>query len=457
MRINSVQNSINSRVYFSGYAEKKVSQINKKEAAAASAVALGTLVSSVAVFAKLKRPSLKPFSKFIQNLADGLYEISGRRVNQRALSCVMDKTEFINEISKLKKSDYTYNFENFERYGFSADFHMHTNYSDGDIEVADLLDEISRYADNLFKRTGKKFIFSITDHDSVEGVKEALSIIADNPEQFRNVKFIPGVELSFTHRSPKSSNPFEISEVLAYGINPFKFDKFCQNLQAKRSRFIDDMLDDIQKAYPKTHYNREELIQFYGLNPDCLMMNCHWPVYHYAQTKTLLTIQAVRRGFDSDKFYRDTMLSIPLKDRNVWYLKEHNLLDSDLNEMDIIKFIRRFHEPHIENGKLVTSSENRFEDLIDILSKDDNVVLSFAHPYFTAEKAIDPQKSLNEFVRNSKGLIQISEGYHQAYPEHVKMNEVEKVNGYLKDLIQIGGSDNHSSIYIGAIYEGRQY
>ena len=455
MRISAIQRSFNDRVMFVGNAEKNL-QTTKKEAATTSAIALGTLISSIFIY-KMRGASMRPCSEFMSALADGVSKMTGNKLNPHSLSCVMDKTEFINNILKLKKNDYVYNPQNIENFGFSADFHMHTIHSDGKISVPKLLDEICEYADDLFKRTNKKFTFSITDHDSVEGVKEALVIIAENPEKFRNVHFIPGVELSFTHSATTGNNPFEISEVLAYGINPFKFDKFCKNLQERRSKFIDNMLEDIQKAYPKTKFDRDELIKFYNLNPDCLMMNSHWAVYHYGQTKTALTIQAARRGFDPEKFYSDTMSGIDVKNRNVWYLRENNLLDSDINESDLIKFIRRSYEPHLENGELVTQSENKFEDLIDILSEDDNVVLSFAHPYFTAEKSHEPQKLLNEFIENSKGLLQISEGYHQAYPGHVNMNEVEKVNGYLDKLIQIGGSDNHNSTYIGAIYEGGLY
>ncbi|MFQ8625615.1 MAG: PHP domain-containing protein [Candidatus Gastranaerophilaceae bacterium] len=139
-----------------------------------------------------------------------------------------------------------------------ADFHMHTTHSDGNISVGKLLDEISEYGNKLFARTGKKFMFSITDHDSVAGVKEALGIIAKSPEKFRNVRFIPGVELSFSHKAPKSSNPCEISEVLAFGFDPFKLSKHMDALQLKRVQTIDNMFSEIKKALPLTNFDKKK-------------------------------------------------------------------------------------------------------------------------------------------------------------------------------------------------------
>ncbi len=444
MKVYSVKNGVNT-LCFMGNDTKKSSKHGKTKTIAAAA--LGGIISSVLVY-KLSRPTPKACSDCVKSIAEGLSALSTEKVAPKSLSCVMDKNEFLEVISSLKEGNYRYSAENIKNFGFLADFHMHTIHSDGKISVPQLLEEISEYSNNLFKRTGKKFMFSLTDHDSVEGVKEALSIIEKKPEKYRNIKFIPGVELSFSHRAPNEKNPFEISEVLAYGINPFKFDKFCKNLQQKRSNCIDKMLDDICKLIPLTKFSRHELIEFYELNPECIMMNSHWQVFHYAQTKHALTIQASRKGVNPEIFYAETMKNIDIKQRNVSYLKQNNLLDHDINESDIISNIREKYHPNIINGKFVTPAESKFSDIIDALKDDGNVILAFAHPYFTAKKVNNPITVLNDFINNSKGLLQLSEGYHQAYPADVNMDEVKKVNGYLNKLMQIGGSDNHKEVYI---------
>ena len=448
MKVYSVQSKYKNDVCFTNdkLKLKATLQDNKKGILISAGVALGVLVSSVAVY-KFHRPAGNNYSEFVKNLAVGVSAITGRKVNPFSLSCVMDKTEFVKEVSKLRGENYVYSPENIRKFGFLADFHMHTNHSDGNISVGKLLDEISQYSQNLFKRTGKKFMFSITDHDSVEGVKEALVIISKNPEKFRFVKFIPGVELSFAHSSPKSKNPFEISEVLAYGIDPFKFEGFCKKLQAKRTNMIDKMLQDIQQALPLTKFDKDELFKYFGLNPKILIMNSHWPVFHYAQTKHALTIQASRKGVAPDILYKDVMENIGSDHKNVWHLRQNRILDEDIDESYLIEDVRKSYAPHLEDNEFVSFGENQFEDLISELS-DHDAVLSFAHPYFTAEKFHNPKEILNGFVESSEGLLQLSEGFHQAYPSHVNMDEVDKVNAYLDNLIQIGGSDNHRPVYI---------
>jgi len=63
-----------------------------------------------------------------------------------------------------------------------VDLHCHSNYSDGALSPIELLSK----ANNV-----NIDIISITDHDSVEGVKEAIEI-----EKKNNLRIIPGVELS---------------------------------------------------------------------------------------------------------------------------------------------------------------------------------------------------------------------------------------------------------------------
>lgn len=443
MKVSSVSSTYNHSVYSPNIGNSA----QKKSGMSPAGFILGGILSSVALY-KITKPNVKVCTEYMKALAAGVSEMTGKIVNPLSLSCVMSKEEFIEQIVKLKKQHYLYTPENIKNFGFQADLHMHTNYTDGKISVKNLLKEISEYADNLYKRTGQKFVFSISDHDSVGAVKEALAIIAESPEKFRNVRFIPGVEMSFSHKAPKSSNPCEISEILAYGVNPFKVDKYFDNLQARRNSTIDNMLAEIQKALPLTNFNKEELIKTYNLNPNCYMMNSQWAVNHYAQTKHAITIQASRQGINPSKLYEDVMKNIDVKNRNVWYLKNNNVLDKDINETNVISNVRKKYEPHLVDNKVVLTNESSFENLIDLFQKDNNVVLAFAHPYFTAMKFHNPNKALNSFIYHSKGLIQVSEAYHQAYPKDVSLDKVNETNDYLKKLINIGGSDNHKETYL---------
>ncbi len=69
---------------------------------------------------------------------------------------------------------------------YVVDYHMHSYYSDGTMSPVDL---VKKYKDAEYD------IISLTDHDGIDGLKEA-SIAAEA----LNIKFVPGVELSTEHR-----------------------------------------------------------------------------------------------------------------------------------------------------------------------------------------------------------------------------------------------------------------
>lgn len=66
-----------------------------------------------------------------------------------------------------------------------VDLHIHTNASDGTWNVYELLEVIKKK--NIE-------VFSITDHDTIQNIKEMKSIIKST-----KIKFIPGVEISTSH------------------------------------------------------------------------------------------------------------------------------------------------------------------------------------------------------------------------------------------------------------------
>lgn len=84
------------------------------------------------------------------------------------------------------------------------DFHIHTNRSDGRYSAYELLNLVSaRCIEQL----------AITDHDTFEGYRDAMSII----EQFK-LKLYPGIELSTSYY--EDGQFIEEIHILAYALNP---------------------------------------------------------------------------------------------------------------------------------------------------------------------------------------------------------------------------------------------
>lgn len=87
-----------------------------------------------------------------------------------------------------------------------ADLHLHTNCSDGKLSVAETI--------KLAKENRIEFL-SITDHDSVDGVKKAIQI-----SQECSIECVSGVELSCRNESTNISFPQDISiHILAYNVD----------------------------------------------------------------------------------------------------------------------------------------------------------------------------------------------------------------------------------------------
>ena len=81
-----------------------------------------------------------------------------------------------------------------EEFAF-IDMHIHTEYSRKEPvrqTVKDLLDKLQAMAE----KEGKPVAFSISDHESILGCKEATELIKANPEKYNLLKFIPGIEFS---------------------------------------------------------------------------------------------------------------------------------------------------------------------------------------------------------------------------------------------------------------------
>lgn len=110
-----------------------------------------------------------------------------------------------------------------------TDLHTHTNYSDGYYSPAELL-----------KKAAEKniSILSITDHDSLEGVKEAIKISPDY-----GIELIPGVEISADIRDSEI-------HILGYFIDPFNLElerylSFFREERYKRAIRIANKLNNL--------------------------------------------------------------------------------------------------------------------------------------------------------------------------------------------------------------------
>jgi len=118
-------------------------------------------------------------SNYISDLAQGLGIYLKKPVKPESLSSVVTQEELLSLLKGLKKENYIATEENIKNGIFRADLHSHSVFSDGKASVEKIMEEVASYADELYKKTGEKFIYALTDHDTAEGVKLALKIISE--------------------------------------------------------------------------------------------------------------------------------------------------------------------------------------------------------------------------------------------------------------------------------------
>lgn len=405
---------------------------------------------------------------YIDELAKGLSEYTHKKIKSEQLQSVMSPKEFLSEISKLKEENFVSSPENIEKGIFCADLHSHTNFSDGQGEISSILTDVADYADKLYSKTNKKFIFALTDHDGVKGVKEALKIIAEEPQKFRNVKFVPGAELSFMLKSEigsvknnKCHNPIEGSELLAYCINPFSknVNNYFENLYQKRANTLKTTISEVSKKYPDVPFSEEDAFKFIHAKKDYIFAyNSHWKIYNYIQLQNRAVKIAKEQNKPQEFFtniIKEHRIQTPHDFDN--YLKNQNIHSQiPIIDESLSNFSKTFF-PKIENEKVIAPSENTFEQIIDAFSKEKDVIMGFAHPAFLVENMTSStiQRNLQYYINNSKNMLKLTEKYHQAYEEPVRHNNItwdfiHQANKILDEfgLIAIGGRDSHKAKFL---------
>lgn len=112
------------------------------------------------------------------------------------------------DVGGIDNPAYRCNFQNISSGKYKANFHMHTQYSDGGLAVEDLLNQTNKYARDVNE---PPFYQTISDHNTVEGCKEALRMIVNTPQRFKDFKLLLGCEFSLNrgHILGLCLNPFD--------------------------------------------------------------------------------------------------------------------------------------------------------------------------------------------------------------------------------------------------------
>jgi predicted metal-dependent phosphoesterase TrpH len=230
----------------------------------------GILAIGIAAFAILKGRNSKKVNSPIENnstnttiknykesLVSGLKNKFNISVKQENLNSIMGADELKTVLKDYTPDDFAIGnhnskdpkefFKNVAEGNFRVSLHGHSEFSDGIMTPQSFIDMAAQYADKVAKKLPKSdtrpaFIIALTDHDNFEGCQEIVKIIAQNPEKYKNLKFVPGAELSVKH----NSNHFDLT---ALGVNPFdeNLNKYTQSIKDKRTESAKEFITQSNK------------------------------------------------------------------------------------------------------------------------------------------------------------------------------------------------------------------
>lgn len=162
----------------------------------------------------------------IEYKKDLIQGLTGKSDDYTKLSSIVGKEELIEFLLNNQHNETIYtpqeDLSNVKNKKFRANLHIHTTNSDGLMTVERLLNLGAQYGDAIAqKSSNNKFYLAITDHNTTAGTIEALKIVTKNPEKYKNLKIILGVEASamFTSQSIGKTNEVHL---LSYCLNPFE-------------------------------------------------------------------------------------------------------------------------------------------------------------------------------------------------------------------------------------------
>lgn len=108
---------------------------------------------------------------------------------------------------------------------YRAGLHSHTIFSDGEMRPEDALNQAAEYADKVkAKHPFEKYpiVIAITDHFNTNGCKEAVDLIQNNPQKYKNVKIVLGMETSVRVKMPSQKEEQDL-HMLVWAINPYEW------------------------------------------------------------------------------------------------------------------------------------------------------------------------------------------------------------------------------------------
>lgn len=153
-----------------------------------------------------------------------------KKYSLHELDFVMGPQELKNYIEKYDNTPSAYAYERYNPVGgtylkdktLRANLNVHTIKTDGHMEVKEILDQAAEYADAVaIAYPTTKFIIGFADKDSLDNAPEIIDTVRKEPDKYKNIKVVFGIEISTTLESNDLIDESSKVSLLALGVNPF--------------------------------------------------------------------------------------------------------------------------------------------------------------------------------------------------------------------------------------------
>lgn len=372
---------------------------------------------------------------------------------------IVDEKTLISRIKNLKETAFkpgerknpeilnSHDFRYLKSGEFKANLHIHTQYSDGAMTVKELLDS----ARDLTEQN-KDFLFAITDHDTIEGAKEALEL--SKQKEYEKLNLCLGLEISTIGIDfPNQPKPLQIHS-LVYDIDPYdkRLNEFLNKKRDLKLQLAHDTIEKLNEALPEYNFNVEEASLCHIMIKKGQDEVAH-PLQKYTAGKILLNYYFP----DADFSYEQPIKKFKyiFKTPKPYYINYKKALEMYTGDKleDIPEKIEKkikiaqdiYTQAHPKIGFMPEAFWS-FEEALQFVNTLNSGVMSIAHPART--KAYCPEfydYLFATFKKYGKDKALFYEGYYQSYEGryYLEWNDIINNAAAKFNLLKTGGLDSH--------------
>ncbi len=358
------------------------------------------------------------------------------------LASVVGRQEFLQYLQSVQNIPEVYegaanDFFNVKNAVFQANFHIHTDNSDGFMSVEELMNLGCQYADvYATKNPGKKVYLAITDHDNIYGNIQALKLLIQNPKRYRNLKIVLGMEMTSFFYSKYVQKPIN-THLLTYCINPFtspvvffnseRLDKYNAGVisayskvmpvfqDAAKAKNFQYVVQDLQAVRPQIYQFPHDIENTFK---DTLQFKYLFYSLVFSNPKVVSFLG--NRNIDISKLdFTQPKKMIQAGEKRPYWL---NYVDETYNYLHQI-----LAQKNISSKGLKEALNVLTQDEIEVLNKMETAVRGTFSPFFYNEcQPIDFDKVVCTFAKDTQTLSAIAHPaftlqYHKENPERLKI------------------------------------